>query len=68
MLPAIFLEPCEVMEVELQRFLNTSEAGNDLLLVVERASKFLCAYLLLSKEAHGVARIPRYSCLTFGVP
>ena len=69
MLPARFLEPWEVLEVDLQRFPNTSEAGNEyLLLVVDKASKFLFGYPLPSKEAHGVARILLDLCLTFGAP
>ena len=47
MLPARLLEPWEVLEVDLQFFPNTSEAGNVyLLLVVDKASKFLFAYAL----------------------
>ena len=55
--------------VDLQIFTNTSEAGNEyLLLVVEEASYFPFAYPPPSKEAHGVARLPLDLCLTFGVP
>ena len=69
MLPARFLEPWEVLEVDLQKFPNTSDAGNEyLLLVVDRASRFPFAYPLPSKEAHGVARLLLDLCLTFGVP
>ena len=69
MLPARFLEPWEVLEVDLQRIPNTSEAGNEyLLLVVDKASRFLFAYPLPSKEALGVARLLLDLCLTFGVP
>ena len=45
MLPARFLELWEVLEVDVQRVPNTSEAGNKyFLLVVGKASKFLFAY------------------------
>ena len=67
-LPATFLEPWEVLQVDLQKFPNTAEAGNKyLLLVVDKASKFPFAYPLPSKEAHGVARLLLDLCLTFGV-
>ena len=69
MLPARFLEPSEVLEVDLQKVPNTSEAGNEyLLLGIDKASKFPFAYPLPSKEAHGVARLLLDLCLTFGVP
>ena len=68
MLPARFLEPWEVLEVDLQKFPNTSEAGNEYLLVVDKASKFPFAYPLPSKDAHEVARLLLDLCLTFGVP
>ena len=51
------------------RALNTSETSNEyLLLVVDKASRFLSAYSLLSKEAEGIARLLLGLCLTFGVP
>ena len=58
-----------MLEVDLEKFPNKSEAGNEyLLLAVDKASKFPFAYPLPSKEAHGVARILLDLCLTFGVP
>ena len=68
MLPTRFMEPWEVLEVDVQRFPNTSEAGNEyLLLTVDKTSTFLFAHPLPSKEAHGVARI-LLLCHTSGVP
>ena len=68
MLPARYLEPWEVLEVDLQRIPTTSEASIEyLLLVVDKASLFLLAYLLPSKEAHGVDRLLLDLCRTFGV-
>ena len=56
------------VEVDVQRFPNTSEAGNEyLLLTVDKTSTFLFAHPLPSKEAHGVARILLHLFLTFEV-
>ena len=69
MLPTRFLEPEEVLEVNLQRFPNTSHDGIEyLLLMVDKASKFPFAYPVPSKEAKGVARILLHLCLAFWVP
>ena len=69
MLHARYLEPWEVLEVDLRRIPNTSEAGNEyLLLAVDKTSRFLFAYPLTSKEAHRVARLLLDLCLTFEVP
>ena len=69
MLPARFLEPGDVLEVDLQRFPKTSEAGNKCCFLVEgTASKFVFEYPLPSKKGHGVARTLLDLCLTFGVP
>ena len=58
-----------MLEVDLEKFPNKSEAGNEyLLLAVDKASKFPFAYPLPSKEAHGVAPLLVDLCLTFGVP
>ena len=47
MLPARYLEPWEVLGIDLQRILNTSEAGNEYLLwVIDKPSRFLFAYPL----------------------
>ena len=69
MFPARFLEPWEVLEVNLQNFSNTSDAGNEhVLLVVDRASRFPFACPLPPKEVQRVARLLLDLCLTFGVP
>ena len=69
MLPARYLQPWKILEVDLQRIPNTSEAGNAyLLLVVEKASQFLFASPLPSKETQAVARSLLDLGLTFGVP
>ena len=57
-----------MLEVDLQKVPNTSEAGNEyLLLGIDKASKFPFAYPLPSKEAHGV-RLLLDLCFTFVVP
>ena len=70
MLPARYLEPWEVLQVGLLRILNTSETGNEyLLLVVDKPSfRFQYPSPLPSKEAQGIARLLLDLCLTFGVP
>ena len=61
-------EPWEVLEVDLQKIPNTSEAENEyLLLVVDGASRSPIRLPTL-KEAHGVARLLLDTCLTLGVP
>ena len=57
MLPARFLRPWEVLEMAVQDFHQVSSNGNRyLLVVVDRASEFLLAYLLASKGAVEVSR------------
>ena len=69
MLPARFLKPWEVLEMDIHDMGARSEAGNRLLLVVvDRASKFLFAYPLPNKRAEGVARKLLELMLTFGIP
>ena len=52
MLPARFLKPGEVLEMDIHDMGARSEAGNRLLLViVDRASKFLFTYPLPDKSA-----------------
>ena len=69
MLPARYLEPWEVLEVDLLTIPNTSESGNEYsLVVVDKASRFLFTYPLPSKESQGSARILLDLCLTFVVP
>lgn len=59
----------DLQRVDLQKLPNTSEAGNEhLLLAVYEASRFPFAYPPLSKEANGVARLLLGICLAFGVP
>ena len=69
MLPARFVESWKVLDVDFQIFPNTSQAGTNeyLLLLVDKAWKFLFAYPLPSKEAHGVGRILLDLCRMFGV-
>ena len=69
MLRARYLEPWEVLKVDLLRITNTSETDKEyLLLVVDKASRFPFAHPLPSKEDRGVARLLLDLCLTFIVP
>lgn len=69
MMPAKFLRPWEVLEMDIQDLKQESQDGNRyLLVVVDRASKFLFAYPLPSKDAVGVSRKLLEVILTFGVP
>ena len=69
MLPARFLKPWEVLEMDIHDMGTRSEAGNrHLLVVVNRASKFLFAYPLLNKAAENVAKKLLKLLLTFGIP
>lgn len=68
-LPARFLLLWEMIEIDFQAMGETSEAGSKYLLVVEdKASTFLFAYLLPTKEAVGVARKVLELFLTFRMP
>ena len=68
-LPARFLKPWEVLEMDIHDMGARSEAGNrHLLVIVDRASKFLFAYPLPSKSAKGVAKTFLELLLTFGIP
>lgn len=68
-MPARFLRPWEVLEMDIQGLKQESRAGNRyLLVVVERASRFLFVYPLPSKGALGVSRKLSELMLTFGVP
>ena len=68
MMPARFLRPWEVLEMDIQDFHQVSSNGNRyLLVVVDRASKFLFGYPLASKGALEVSR-KLMEMLTFGVP
>ena len=69
MIPARFLRTWEVFEMDIQDLSQESQDGNRyLLFVVDRASKFLFAYPLPSKNATGVNRKLLAVLLTFGVP
>ena len=55
-MPARFLRPWEVLEVEIQDLKQESQAGfRYMLVMVDRASKFLFAYPLPSKGAVGAS-------------
>ena len=57
MLPAKFLRPGEVLELDIEDMGVKSDAGNKVLLVaVDNASKFLFASPLPTKDTLGVAR------------
>ena len=69
MLPARFLEPWEVLEIDIQNMRHASAGANKyLLLVVDKTSKCPFAYPIASKEAIKVARHLLELCLTFGTP
>ena len=68
-MPAKFLRPWEVLELDIQDLKQESQDGNRYLLVVaDRASKFVFAYPLSSKDAVGVSRKLLEVLLTFVVP
>ena len=68
MMPARLLQPWEVLEMDIQDMKVTSDKGNRyLLVVVDRASKFLTAFPLPTKEAVGVSRKLLSLLLTFGL-
>lgn len=69
MLPARLLQPWEVLEIDIQDMKVTSKEGNRyVLVIVDRASKFLVAYALPSKEALGVSQKLFQLLLMFGLP
>ena len=69
MMPARLLQPWEVLEMGIQDMKVTSDKGNRYLLVmVDRASKFLTAFPLPTKEAVGVSRQLLSIVLTFDPP
>ncbi|CAN0166915.1 unnamed protein product, partial [Ectocarpus fasciculatus] len=69
MLPARFLQPWEVLEMDIQDMKVTSDGGNRYLLaVVDRGTKFLAAFPLPSKAAEGVSRKLLELLLIFGLP
>ena len=69
MLPGRPLEPWDELEIDVLKIDTTLISGNKyILLVVDRASKFLFGFPLATKEEIGVARALSELCLTFGVP
>ncbi|CAM9960820.1 unnamed protein product, partial [Choristocarpus tenellus] len=64
-----FLEPWDVLEMDLQDVRHISAKGNKyLLIVIDRASRFPFAFPMASKEATGIATNVLELLLTFGIP
>ena len=69
MLPARFLKPWEVLEMDIHDMGARSKAGNlHLLVIVDRASKFLFAYPIPNKTAENVATKLLELLLTLRIP
>lgn len=69
MLPARFLKPWEVLEMDIQDFHQLSSAGNRYLSVVlDKASKFIFGFPLPTKAAVEVSQELVELVLTFGIP
>ena len=69
MMPARLPQPWGVLEMDIQDMKVTSDQGNRyLLIVVDRAAKFLTAFPLPTEEAVGVSRKLLSLLLTFGLP
>lgn len=69
MLPAKFIELWEVVDRDSQDMEITSPSDNRYLLsMVDKATRFLCAYPTKTKEADVVANYPLDLCLAFGTP
>ena len=69
MLPASFIKLWEVLEMDIHDMGARSETGNrHLLVIVDRASKFLFAYILPNQNAESVAKKLLERLLTFGIP
>ena len=68
MMSARLLWPWEVLEMDLQVLKQVSSAGNRYIVVADRASRFVFAYPLESKDSVGVTRNLLELLLTFGVP
>ena len=69
MLPARFLKPWEVLEMGIHDMGARSEARNKhVLVVVDRASKFLFAYPLPNTTAENVAKKLLELLLNYGIP
>ena len=68
MLLARFLRPWEVLEMDIHDMGEKSGTGNEyLLVIVDKASKFLFAYSLPTKADSNVAKKVLNFILTFGV-
>ena len=68
MLPARFLKPLEVLEMDIHDMGARSEARNKhLLVIVDRASKFLFAYTLPNKTAENAAKKLVELLLNYGI-
>ena len=69
MLPDHFLQPWEVLEMDIHDMEARSEARNKhLLVIVDRASKFLFSYPLPNKTAENVGKKLLELLSTFGIP
>ena len=69
MLPARFFQPWEVLEMDIHDMGARSEAGNKhVLVIVNRASRFLFTYPLPNKTVENVAKKLREVLSTFGIP
>ena len=69
MLTARFLKPWKVLEMDIYDMGTRSEVRNKHVLdIVDRASKFLFAYILSNKIAENVATKLLELLLTFGIP
>lgn len=69
MLPAKYLRPWELLEMDIQNMPQESVEGHKyMLLIVDRASRFPFACPLKTKEAVGVAKFSMGLCITFSVP
>ena len=69
MLPARFLQPWGILEVDTHDMGARSEAGNKhLLVIVDIASKFLFAYPLPNETAENMTKKRLELLLTFGIP
>ena len=68
MLPVRFFKPWEVLEMDIHDMRARSETGNrHLLVIVDRASKFLFSYPIHNKSAENAAKKLLELLLTFGI-
>ena len=69
MLPARFLKPWEILDMDIHDMGARSEAGNKhILVIVDRASKFMFAYPLPNKTPENMTKKLLELLLTFGIP